>query len=135
MYAWMSRHLHDNIKAHLTHGVGMATLTWIDKPTSTLLILYHWTINNCYTWYNICITKIFECFSLFGMHEMKAYEIIVINMVVYIQGLGQGHVHHEAPLIIIILNVVLLLIDNDTLYKDNFAQLHGFIVTFTISSK
>ena len=35
-------------------------------------------------------------------------------------GVGQGHVHHEAPLIIIILNVVLLPYDDDVLYKDDF---------------
>ena len=29
------------------------------------------------------------------------------------QGVGQGQVHHEVPLIIIILNVVLLPFDND----------------------
>ena len=35
-------------------------------------------------------------------------------------GVGQGHVHHEVPLIIIILNVVLLPYDDDVLYKDDF---------------
>ena len=35
-------------------------------------------------------------------------------------GVGQGHVHHKAPLIIIILNVVLLPYDDDVLYKDDF---------------
>ena len=38
------------------------------------------------------------------------------------QGVGQGHLHHEAPLIIIILNVVLLPFDDDILYKDYFAR-------------
>ena len=34
----------------------------------------------------------------------------------YTRGVGQGHVHHKAPLKIIILNVVLLLVDDDVLY-------------------
>ena len=37
-------------------------------------------------------------------------------------GVGQGHMHHEVPLIIIILNVVLLPFDGDILYKDNFTR-------------
>ena len=37
-------------------------------------------------------------------------------------GVGQGHVHHEAPLIIIILNVVLLPFGDDILYKDDFTR-------------
>ena len=43
--------------------------------------------------------------------------------IVECQGVGQGHVHHEALLIIIILNVVLLPFDDDILYKDNFTRL------------
>ena len=38
------------------------------------------------------------------------------------RGVGQGHVHHEAPLIIIILNVVLLPFGGDILYKDDFTR-------------
>ena len=38
------------------------------------------------------------------------------------RGVGQGHVHHEAPLIIIILNVVLLPFGDDILYKDDFTR-------------
>ena len=36
------------------------------------------------------------------------------------QEVGQGHMHHEVPLIIIILNVVLLPFDDDMLYTDDF---------------
>ena len=39
-----------------------------------------------------------------------------------LQGVEQGHVHHEALLIIIILNVVLLSFDDDILYKDDFTR-------------
>ena len=39
-----------------------------------------------------------------------------------VAGVGQDHVHHKAPLIIIILNVVLLPFDDDILYKDDFTR-------------
>ena len=38
-------------------------------------------------------------------------------------GVGQGYMHHEVPLIIIILNVVLLPFDDDTLYMNDFTWL------------
>ena len=44
------------------------------------------------------------------------------HIFIYIMGVGQGYVHHEAPLIIIILNVVLLPFDNDILYMDDFTR-------------
>ena len=40
----------------------------------------------------------------------------------FVLGVEQGHVHHEVPLIIIILNVVLLPIDDDILCTDDFTQ-------------
>ena len=42
-----------------------------------------------------------------------------MSVSVCVQGVGQGYLHHEAPVIIIILNVVLLPFDDDILYIDN----------------
>ena len=42
-----------------------------------------------------------------------------VSVSVCVEGVGQGYVHHEAPFIIIILNVVLLLSDDDILYTDD----------------
>ena len=44
------------------------------------------------------------------------------------RGVGQVHVHHKAPLIIILLNKVLLTFDDDMLNRHN-----NFIVIFAIS--
>ena len=41
----------------------------------------------------------------------------------FVLGLGQGYMHHEVPLIIIILNIVLLPFNDDILYTDDFTRL------------
>ena len=46
-----------------------------------------------------------------------------VSVSVCVQGVGQGYVHHEVPLIIIILNVVLIPFDDDILYTDNLTRL------------
>ena len=46
----------------------------------------------------------------------------------YNKGADQGHVHHKAPLKIIILNIVLLLVDDDLLYMTTLCHyFHKFI--------
>ena len=42
-----------------------------------------------------------------------------MSVSVCVQGVGQGYLHCEVPVIIIILNVVLLPFDDDILYIDN----------------
>ena len=46
-----------------------------------------------------------------------------MSVSVCVWGVGQGYMHHEAPLIIIILNVVLLPFDDDILYTDDLIRL------------